>query len=391
MNPNETHSRSGSHLPNDQEDNMNKRHIEGIEPLSTAQDQRSCSQCGAGIVFSPGTTRLTCPYCGTQNTIEHEPFEVKEFDLAAYIDHAAFNRDLITKKTVSCKGCGAKHELGEHKISGTCPFCGLGLVLDHPSESVVHQPQMLLPFKKDRKEAGRALKRWIGGRWFAPNALKKAPADTERFIGMYLPYWTYDAQTFSRYKGERGDDYTVRRNRTGPDGKRRSVMETKTRWSLVEGRVQRHFNDVLVCATRSLPGPMLQQLEPWPLEELVPYQKGYLRGFQTETYQVTLDDGLEVAKQRMAPYINEDIRRHIGGDHQRIQAVETTYADVTFKHVLMPVWVSAYRFRGKTYRFLVSAQTGEVQGERPWSILKIALALLSLAVAATVMAWLDLL
>lgn len=371
------------------ESKVSKLHPKEKEIHPTDQDQRSCSQCGAGIVFSPGTTHLACPYCGTQNKIAHEAFEVKEFDLAAHINHDDFQKELITQKIVSCKGCGASHELGDYKISGTCPFCGLELVLNHPSESVVHQPQLLLPFKKDRDEAGKALKRWIGKRWFAPNALKKYPADRERFIGMYLPYWTYDAQTSTRYNGERGDNYTVRRERTGPDGKNRSVTETKTRWHLVEGQVKRDFNDVLVCATRSLPEAMIQQLEPWPLEDLVPYQKGYLRGFQTETYQVNLEDGLEVAKKRMTPVIRTDIRRHIGGDHQRIHAMETAWADLTFKHVLMPVWVSAYRFRGKAYRFLVSAQTGEVQGERPWSAIKITLAVACLATAIAVIAWLN--
>ena len=359
------------------------------ETNPTDQDQRSCSQCGAGIVFSPGTTRLACPYCGTKNQIEQGTFEVKEFDLAAYIHHGDFKKELITQKIVSCKGCGASHELGEHKISGTCPFCGLELVLDHPSESVVHQPQMLLPFKKGRDEAGKALKRWIGKRWFAPNALKKYPADTERFIGMYLPYWTYDAQTFTHYKGERGDDYTVSRKTSGSDGKDRDVKEIKTRWHFVEGQVRRNFDDMLVCATRSLPEAMIRQLEPWPLEDLVPYQKGYLRGFQTETYQVNLEDGLATAKKRMTPAIHADIHRHIGGDHQRIHTMETTYTDLTFKHVLMPVWVSAYRFRGKAYRFLVSAQTGEVQGERPWSGIKIALAVILLVMVIAVIAWLN--
>jgi hypothetical protein len=47
-------------------------------------------------------------------------------------------------------------------------------------------------------------------------------------------------------------------------------------------------------------------------------------------------------------------------------------AAVTFLHLLLPVWMGAYRFQAKVYQVLVNAQTGEVQGERPYSSVKIA-------------------
>jgi hypothetical protein len=79
----------------------------------------------------------------------------------------------------------------------------------------------------------------------------------------------------------------------------------------------------------------------------------------------------------MAAAIRDDVVRDIGGDHQRVHRVETRHEGVTFKHVLLPVWLAAYRYRDRTFRFVVNARTGEVQGERPWSWVKIALAVLA--------------
>jgi hypothetical protein len=78
----------------------------------------------------------------------------------------------------------------------------------------------------------------------------------------------------------------------------------------------------------------------------------------------------------MADVIRSDVRRDIGGDEQRISDIDTSWTDETFKHILLPVWMAAYKYNGKSYRFVVNGQTGEVQGERPWSIWKIAFAVI---------------
>ena len=90
-------------------------------------------------------------------------------------------------------------------------------------------------------------------------------------------------------------------------------------------------------------------------------------------------DGFAMAADVMDPQIRQAIRHDIGGDHQRIHSVNTRHDDVTFKHILLPVWLSAYRYRDRVYRFLVNARTGEVQGERPWSWIKIAAAAVAAA------------
>jgi hypothetical protein len=205
--------------------------------------------------------------------------------------------------------------------------------------------------------------------------------------GIYVPFWTFDAQTESDYRGQRGDTYYVTRT-VMRDGKPVQVQVPKIRWTPRRGRVRRFFDDVTILASTSLPKKHTDALEPWDMSALAPYAPQFLAGFRAEAYRVELADGLREARARMDAVIARDVRMAIGGDQQRIEAIDTRLSDVTFKHVLLPVWVAAYKYRGESYRFVVNGQSGRVQGERPWSAIKIALAVLAGLVLAAVAAYL---
>jgi hypothetical protein len=133
------------------------------------------------------------------------------------------------------------------------------------------------------------------------------------------------------------------------------------------------MDDILVPATTSVSRPRLKSLEPWDLDSLKPYDPAFLSGFKAQRYQVELPEGFEEAKLMMAPMIEHDVREDIGGDEQRIGQVSTSYSGITFKHILLPVYIGAYRFSEKVYQVMVNARTGEVQGDRPYSVWKIIL------------------
>jgi hypothetical protein len=140
-----------------------------------------------------------------------------------------------------------------------------------------------------------------------------------------------------------------------------------------------------VLASTSLPKRYTDALEPWDLSALEPYQPEFLAGFRAEAYSVELRDGYTEARGYMDRVILRDVKFDIGGDRQRVHNIDTQVSDVTFKHILLPVWLAAYRYRGKSYRFVVNGRTGAVQGERPWSAWKIGFAVvLGLIAAAAV-------
>nr|HPQ94909.1 primosomal protein N' (replication factor Y) - superfamily II helicase [Thiolinea sp.] len=152
-------------------------------------------------------------------------------------------------------------------------------------------------------------------------------------------------------------------------------------------RVQQFFDDVLVGATRALPRTILDSIRPWDLENLVAYDQAYLSGFQSEIYQVDLDEGFQQARQIMDQAIRQAVMRDIGGDQQQITALDTRYSGSTFKHILLPVWSAAFRYQDKTYRFVINGRNGQTQGERPYSPIKIALSVLLVLAGLLALGW----
>jgi ribosomal protein S27E len=291
-------------------------------------------------------------------------------DFRAALDRQLPEADMETTRVSKCPNCAAEVEFDPTTHARECPFCATPVVTD-TGESRHIKPKGVLPFAMDERSAHKAMTDWLGRLWFAPNGLKEYARKGRRMEGIYVPYWTYDADTRSAYRGERGTVYYVTET-VMIDGKPTARQVAKVRWRPVSGRVKRFFDDVLVLASQSLPKRYTDALEPWDLSALEPYQPQYLAGFRAEAYAVSLQDGFGEARERMDRVIERDVRFDIGGDRQRIAHIDTEVSDVTFKHVLLPVWLAAYKYRGKTYRFVVNGQSGRVQGERPYSAWKIA-------------------
>jgi DNA-directed RNA polymerase subunit RPC12/RpoP len=349
------------------------------EPAAVGATQFKCRQCGARLEFAPGAQALVCPYCGEKNDVAAAAEVVRELDFDSALAEAESGAETREILTVKCKECGAESTLPPDVTSAPCPFCGSSLVSTARSRKAI-KPGAVLPFHVTRDAADAAFRRWIGRLWFAPSDVKREARVEGKLAGVYVPYWTFDARTTTRYVGERGDIYyTTEVVRRGNSWSTRRVRHV--RWSPASGTVRRGFDDLLVRATNSLPAKHLDALEPWDLPKLVPYRDEYLAGFRTDSYQVDLRAGFKGAQALMAPKIEETCRGDIGGDEQRVHRMDVTYSDVKFKHVLFPVWISAFRYRAKVYRLLVNARSGEVQGERPWSWVKIVLTVLAVAAA----------
>ena len=343
----------------------------------------ACASCGADYRYDPGQSRLICDHCGDVAGIEAGgPWQggIRELDFAAALRDRLPAQEMEETRTTACTSCGAQVELGSDTHATECPFCASPVVTDTGTHRHI-KPRALLPFALDEAAARRAMTDWLGRLWFAPGGLRDYARKGRKMQGIYVPCWTFDARTDSRYRGERGTVHYEART-VMRDGKRQTIRVAKVRWRAVSGRVARFFDDVLVLASTSLPRRFTDALEPWDLSALVPYAPEYLAGFRAEGYNVDLEAGFAQARARMDAVIARDVRLDIGGDRQRIHDIRTEISDVTFKHVLLPVWLAAYKYRGKTYRFVVNARTGRVQGERPWSGWKIAVAVVLGALVA---------
>jgi ribosomal protein S27E len=305
---------------------------------------------------------------------------VREMDFRAALNAALPDSNTEETRTTRCPNCAAQFEFDPDIHAAECPFCATPVVTGTGTTRHI-KPRALLPFALDESAARQALSGWLGGLWFAPGGVRQYARKGRKLQGIYVPYWTYDARTKSAYSGQRGTVYyetrTVTRN-----GKREARRVQKVRWRGVSGRVARFFDDVLVLGSRSLPKRYTDALQPWDLSRLEPYRPEYLAGFRAEGYTVQLDDAYDEARAYMDRIIIRDVKFDIGGDRQRVDDIDTRVSDVTFKHILLPVWLAAYKYRGKTFRFVVNGHTGRVQGERPYSAWKIAFAVVAFALVA---------
>ncbi len=359
---------------------------EGAAPLE--EHRFPCPTCGANMEFAPGGTGLLCPNCGNTEAIdffEGRAEAVAENDFEAALRIAGASAEVEETRVVTCPNCGAQTAFDQSVQAATCPFCDTPLVMDTGLHRQI-KPAAVLPFALDERAARARMTDWLGSLWFAPNGLQDYARKGRAMRGIYVPYWTYDSDTRSRYSGARGTHYYVTRTVTR-NGKREQVRERKTRWTNVSGRVARFFDDVLVLASNSLPKKYTDALAPWDLGDLAPYRPEFLAGFGAEGYQVELAEGFAEAKRIMDAQIRADVRADIGGDEQRIGGVTTAYDDITFKHILLPVWLAAYKYGGRTFRFVVNARTGKVQGERPYSRWKIAVAVVAGLIVAGIAAY----
>jgi len=347
------------------------------------QSKFPCEACGAALEFAPGTEVLKCAYCGHENPIPETDTFIEELDYHQALQALAQDQPVIENATLRCGNCTAEFTFDPQITAEDCPFCGTPVVVQETHKSTLFRPQSLLPFLLTERQAREQFSVWLSGLWFAPNKVKRYARRTNGLAGIYVPYWTYDCVTTSAYTGQRGEYYYVTQSYTAQEnGKsvRRTRRVRKTRWYSASGTVSRSFDDVLVLASTSLPQQQAEKLEPWDIDQLVPYSEEYLSGFRAEAYHVDLEQGFDTAKDIMKQQIRTDIRRDIGGDTQRIHSVNTRHDHITFKHVLLPVYIAAYKYRDKTFRFVVNARTGEVQGERPYSWVKIILLVLAIVI-----------
>lgn len=350
-----------------------------VEETLEKTDEK-CPQCGGTLDFNPETGELICTYCGaTVDIDDDEKKRAKELDFLMAENDASCDWGAKTR-TVICKNCGAETVYDAGTVSGECPYCGSNQVMEAGGEDIM-APGGVCPFTVTQSTAGERFAGWLKSKLFCPRAAKKA-AKAGKISGVYLPYWTFDSDTYSSYTARYGREHTVRR------GKETHV---EIRWYHTRGFYNTFINDELVAATGKHDKKMLAAIEPFDTENNLEYKPEYLAGFASERYSLGLSEAWEEAKQGMASTIESDVyakvRSEYNTNHVDSVRVHTDYRNVTYKYLLLPVWMSSFEYKGKTYRFMVNGRSGRVGGKYPISPLRVALAVLLGISAAMLLAY----
>jgi predicted RNA-binding Zn-ribbon protein involved in translation (DUF1610 family) len=341
-----------------------------------------CPSCGNQMSFDPAQSTLACAYCGHTAAVPTTAEAIREYDLEASL------RDAVTKpqemgyggdkRSIKCKSCGAVNTVDAKVVSTECPFCGSNQVVSQEEVAQVIKPESLLPFKVDQAKAIALFRQWLGSGFFRPGSVKKIAQNAQAKIqGIYLPFWTFDAFTSSWWQAEAGHYYYTTETFWAANEKGQRVQKTRqvqhVRWEPASGHVQLGLDDVLVPAASSIGEVMIERIYPFDTKALTPYKPEYLAGWGAEAYTVDLKKAWTQGQQIMKSRIEQACAAQVPGDTHRNLRVNTAFSQMTYKHVLFPVWISSYRHADKVYQFLINGQTGEVQGQAPISWIKVAL------------------
>lgn len=372
--------------------------MENIVSAKEMETDVKCVNCGAAVRFDPDTGKLKCGYCGTLQEIEYEDVELVENDYEAAISEGKEKLQVHMGQTaIQCKSCGAVTVFETNTQSSVCPFCGSNMIVKNEAGEDMLRPSHLIPFRISEEKVKEGYAYWIKKRWFAPKrAMRKA--GLEQIQGIYVPFYTFDFNTVSDYDAQSGIDHRAAVHRTVfEDGRSRQVTEyeTHTDWTPVSGRYEKFFNDILVPCDKELDDKLLKKMGDYRHRELKPIHKGYMAGFGVKRYTIGLEEGFEKAKNKdfVAKEIEKGIKNHVCSKYNSDRVIVTSFysmcENITFKHILMPMWISTYLIKGKKYCYLVNGQTGTAAGKRPVSVGKIiALALgVAAAVAALWILW----
>ena len=348
------------------------------EPAQAATKSYTCPKCGGDMKFDAAQGMLTCPFCGHSMPSPETSEVVQEHDLVVALQDTSSKAHGFgtAVKSFKCQSCGATTNLEPNVTSTACPFCGSNQVLEQAPDPNLIQPESVIPFGVDEKRASQLFRDWLGRGLFHPNDLKKYGGG-QKLGGVYLPFWTFDAHAESDWRAESGYYYYV--NETvwvTRDGKR--VQETrrvqKVRWQPSSGHRSDDHDDVLVYATKSIDVKILEKIYPFDTKKLMPYNPSYLSGWGAESYQIPLADAWTLGQSLIDREQYSRCGRDVPGDTQRNLRVNTRLSNLKYKHVLLPVWLASYRYNNKVYRFMINGQTGEVQGQKPISWIKVAIA-----------------
>ena len=339
---------------------------------------RPCENCGGQLRFNIEHQQLGCTSCGhLQDITHHEDAEVQEQDFQAMMVAARSHKNerlhhAEGEKEVICQNCGGHTTFVGTLTTTKCPYCATDL-----ARTDIHEaPDRLavdgvLPFAITGAIAEDKLKEWVNKRWFAPNEYKKY-STSGSFQSIYAAYFTYDADVTTDYDGARG----TTRTRTVGSGQNRRT-ETYTTWQNVHGSVFDQFDDVTVLANTGFNQAYVHKLEPWPTRGLEPYNPDYIAGHLCRTYDLDAKDCFSDAHRQMKSEVEHTVRRSIGGDQQRIQRMNMQMANLTYKHVLLPIWLLTVLYNGQAMQVFMNGTTGEIHGERPWSKVKIIAAVIA--------------
>jgi Zn finger protein HypA/HybF involved in hydrogenase expression len=353
--------------------------VDGIELYAPAPKEEpeeethtfKCRHCGGTISYNATEQQLTCPYCGGSQklTAEEVGRTAAEFEFTLETMARAQYGWGEERRELVCEACGAAVAVTPDVLTSTCAFCGSNRVHARDVTGGMLRPTVLIPFTVDKDRLRGLVAEWLGQGWMHPPELRSVRA-LQELTGVYLPFWTFDADIHADWKAEVGTERTERYHQDG-EWKTRTVID----WHWRSGRVCVPIDDHLVAGTTHVSRIILGKVAPFNMSELVEYEPGYLAGWQAKAYDVQLQDAWKTGKDEMRSQAKSACHSDTGSHHVRDFRMTADFADERWRYILLPVYLASYPFEDRIFQVMVNGQTGKVAGQKPVAWLRVWLAI----------------
>ena len=370
-----------------------KSHVDGVvvyapQQVRAPEDEAksyACPNCGANVNYDISAGGIACEYCGYVAP-------VKAVKLGQSADEFEFTLETISqslhgwgtkRQILQCESCGGKLSIPDGTISTSCPFCSSNKVnlLTSPEESL--RPRFLIPFKITLEKIHPLATAWLGKGWFHPSELA-AKTIIRRFKGVYLPFWTFDTKVDANWRAQVGYEKTERHYNA-----REKRRETRTRivWRWQNGDVQLNIDDFLVIGSHRnhINHHILEKLYPYDMQSLVAYEPDYLAGWHAQAYQTTLTEAWNIGKSAIRANARKACYHNIPSHHVRNFSMSADFADESWRYILLPVYLSSYKYEEKIYQVMINGQSGAIAGQKPVAWWKIWLAIAALLAPSVIL------
>lgn len=329
----------------------------------SAITEQKCPCCGGAVEFDISSQNLKCPYCGTE-------FDIAALQQAEQNSAAVNAEDSINWSTQNtgwnagetdgmsvygCNSCGGEIVADATTGATSCPYCGNQVIMKGQFSGAL-RPDLVIPFKLDKKAAKEALKKHISSKKFVPK-LFKSDNRLEEIKGVYVPHWLFsgDAVANAGFKGTKTTKWSDSDN---------NYTETSYFDIYRSGSVS--FENIPVDGSSKMPDDLMESIEPFNVNEAVPFNTAYLAGYLADKYDVSVDDSYERANERIKQSAGSALGNSVDGyDTVNLENINMNIANGNYKYALYPVWLLASKWNGKNYTFAMNGQTGKMTGDIP--------------------------
>ena len=329
-------------------------------------NEYKCPSCGGAIEFDSHSQKMKCPYCDTEFDLE----TLKKYD--EQLSKEAEQKDDISDwqtdpgkqwqegetdgmNVYTCKSCGGEIVSDENTGATSCPYCGNPVILTERFRGAL-RPDMVIPFKLDKKAAKEAYYKHIKGRPLLPKVFRREN-HIDEIKGIYVPFWLFDADVAADAR------YKATKVRTWSDS---DYDYTETSYYSVDRSGNMSFVSVPVDGSSRMPDDLMESIEPYKVADAVEFQTAYLSGYLADKYDVDAQQSTDRARERMKESAQDVLRDTVKGYASVIP--ENTNVRISggdAKYALYPVWILNTTWRGKKYIFAMNGQTGRMTGDLP--------------------------